>query len=163
MQRKPWRWLAGLSLVMLILFAGCQGNAASAGATTNATTGPVRIAVDHAVYGVNDPIGVTVSNISKDLYYSVDGKSSCTILQLQKYDGPKKQWPMVYACTIASPVHSLQVPAGIAEPFSLAPASASDENSWQTGTYRVAVVYTANADGVSDAQAAYSVSFAIKS
>ncbi len=163
MQRTPWRWMAGLSLVLLVFLAGCQGNAANAGALTKASTGPIRITLDHTAYGVNDPIGVTVSNTSKDLYYAVDGKSACTLLQLQKYDSAKKQWGMVYACTVASPVHSLQIPAGISESFSLAPSSAADENAWQTGAYRVAVVYTSNADGVTDPQTAYSASFAITS
>jgi hypothetical protein len=163
MQRKSWRWMAGPSLVLLILLAGCQGKAANAGTITKATTGPVRITLNHTAYGANDAIGVTVSNASKDLYYSVDGKSACTIIQVQKYDSAKKQWATVYPCTVASPVHSLQIPAGISEPFSLAPSSSSDANSWQTGTYRIEVVYTSNADGVSNSKTAYSASFAITS
>jgi hypothetical protein len=163
MRLKPWRGMAGIGFVVLTLFAfaGCQSNAANAGAISKATTGPVRITLDHTAYGINDPVGVTVSNTSKGLYYSLDGKSACTILELQKYDTSKKQWVMTNACTVASPVHALQVPAGIAEPFSLAPGSTSDENSWQKGTYRIAVVYSDNADGTSGAQTAYSADFAI--
>jgi len=161
MQRKPWRWMAGFSLVALILLAGCQANSKSV-AAAKATTGPVQIVIDHSAYGVSDPIGVIVTNTSKDLYYTIDGKSACTILELQQYDSAKKQWPMVSGCTIAEPVNALQVPAGITEPFSLAPGSPSSENSWQTGTYRVAVVYSANADGKTDPQTAYSATFAIQ-
>src|SRR5581483_6104520 len=124
MQRKPWRWMAGFSLVVLVLLAGCQANSKSV-AATKATTGPVQIAVDHSAYGVSDPIVVTVSNISKDLYYAVDGKSACTFLEVQRYDSAKKQWITVSGCTIAEPLNALEMPAGISEPFSLAPGSHS--------------------------------------
>ena len=161
MQRRPMKWMAVVGFVALFLLAGCQANATNANTKSSATNGPVRVSVDHSSYGVNDPVGVTVSNTTKTVYYSLDGKSACTILQLQKYDSSKKQWAMTYACTVASPIQALQVPAGIAEPFSLAPGSPSDENSWQKGTYRIMVVYSDNADGKSGAQTAYSATFAI--
>ena len=162
MQFKPWRWMAGFSLVVLILLAGCQANSKNAVAAAKATTGPVRIVLDHSAYGVSDPIGVTVSNVSKDLYYTIDGKSACTMLELQQYDSAKKQWAMVSGCTIAEPLNALQMPAGISEPFSLTPGSSSNEDAWQSGTYRVAVLYSANPDGKTDAQTAYSATFAIR-
>jgi hypothetical protein len=161
MQRGPMKWVAVVGLASLFLLAGCQANASNANTKSTATTGPVRVALDHSAYGVSDPIGVTVSNTSKTVYYSLDGKSACTILQLQRYDSSKKQWATTYACTVASPVQALQVPANFSEPFSLTPASSSDENSWQKGTYRVAVIYSDNADGKSGAQTAYSATFNI--
>ena len=163
MQLKPWRWMAGVSLVSLILLAGCQANATNPATLSKATTGPIRITLDHTAYGVSDPFGVTVSNASKSMYYSIDGKSACTFLELQKYDSAKKQWGMVAPCTIAEPLNALEMPAGISEPFSLAPGSSSNQNEWQSGIYRVAIVYSANADGKTDAQTAYSAAFAVNS
>lgn len=162
MQLKQWRWMAVFGFVALILFAGCQSNSPSGAANTKATTGPVQVTLDHTAYGVNDPFGVTVSNTSKSVYYSLDGKSACTILELQQYNATKRQWEITTPCTVASPIHSLQVPSGIAEPFSLAPGSPSDENSWQRGTYRIAVVYSDNADGKTGAQTAYSTAFVVR-
>ena len=162
MQRRPMKWMAVVGLMALFLLAGCQSNATNGTTKSTATDGPIRVSVDRSAYGVSDPVGVTVSNTSKTVYYSLDGKSACTILQLQKYDSSKNVWATTYACTVALPIQALQVPAGIAEPFSLTPSSPSDENTWQKGTYRIAVVYSDNADGKTGAQTAYSVAFDIR-
>jgi hypothetical protein len=154
--------VAGVGLALLVILAGCQSDSTNANPAQAASGGPVRITLDHSAYGVNDPLGITVSNTGDRVFYAVDGKSACTFMQLQKYDSGKKQWATIDACTIAYSPHPLQMPAGIAEPFSLAPGSPSDQNAWETGTYRVAVVYSENADGTTGAQTAYSPEFAIR-
>ncbi len=145
----------------LLLVAGCAFGATPTGPVPTATGGDVRLTIDRASYTTHTPVGLTLVNAGHGDYYAVDGRSGCTIVQLQRYDEASNEWLSVDGCTTPSQPHVLLIRAGMREPFTLAPASASDANAWESGLYRVAAAYSANGDGVSGERIAYSAGFTI--
>lgn len=157
---RGWRpFLLAAACAACMVLVGCASSTPAAVATQVATAGNVRVTPDRGHYGVSQPIGVAVSNVSANNYYAVTGHSACTFLQLQRWDGTSKQWAMVSPCTTNQPAQVLLIRGGMQEPFTLAPTSASDPNTWQPGTYRIALTYSASTDGLTSAQVAYSSSF----
>jgi len=154
--------LLPLLLLSLLLVAGCAFGAAPTGPIPTATGGDVRLATDRGSYGTHTPVGLTLVNAGHSDYYAVDGRSGCTIVQLQRYDDQRNEWLSVDGCTTPSQPHVLVIRAGMREPFTLAPASASDANAWESGVYRVAAAFSTNDDGVTGEHIAYSAGFVIQ-
>ncbi|MGE5333133.1 MAG: hypothetical protein ACM3N4_00405 [Nitrososphaerota archaeon] len=94
--------------------------------------------------------------------YAVDGKASCTIMELQQYVSETKSWVPVDLCRDNTPPQVVVIRAGMSEPFTLAPASAGDPNSWVPGLYRIALRFSRNPDGTSSDTVAYSQGFTIQ-
>lgn len=157
------RWYGALILVAaLASLAACGGGTtlhAISGAT--ATTGPVTITTNLATYTTGDAVGVTVTNASKSDYFAKDGNSGCAIVQLEKYNAGSGAWAKVDACVGSQQVQVYVIAKGSAVPYTLAPTSASDVNSWEAGTYRISVSYSAESDGVTKALEAHSAAFSI--
>lgn len=157
------RWQGWLVLVTaLVLFSGC---ASSSGKTTvegtKATTGPVVVTTDLATYPAGQAIGVIVTNASSTNYYARDGKSGCSLVQLERYDSGSRKWIAMDPCVGVQTVQTLTIAPSTAVPYTLAPNSPADPNSWQTGQYRVSVQYSTAADGTASAQEAHSAAFTI--
>lgn len=159
--RTRLRRYAPLLPLTLLLVTGCAFWATPTGPVPTATGGDLRLTTDRGSYGTHTPVGLTLVNASNGDYYAVDGRSGCTIVQLQRYDDQRNEWLSVDGCTTPSQPHILLIRAGMREPFTLAPTSASDTNSWESGLYRVAAAYSANGDGVSGERIAYSAGFTI--
>lgn len=152
-----------LLLPLLVLFAGCaSGSSFPAAAIPTPSGGDLRLSTDHPTYDVHSPVGVVLLNLGQSDYYATDGRSACTLVQLQQYDPGRRTWLAADGCTPSQQPRPLAIPAGMREPFTLAPGSASDADAWQPGLYRVALTYSANSDGVSGAQSAYSAGFIIQ-
>lgn len=169
MQRTPHSWLKLSSLVALAVVLGlgglsaCSNNSLNSKALPTATAGGIRVAVGQTQYGVNDPVGVTVTNTtSNQTYFAISGRSGCTFLQLQLYNATEKSWVSVFGCPGANPT-PLEITPQLSEPFTLAPNSSSNPNAWDPGTYRVALLYSINSDGISNPIVAYSAAFAVAS
>jgi hypothetical protein len=167
MKQRLWRRAAlrpSLPLVplLVLLLSGCALGATPTGPFPTATSGDLRLSTARGSYGTHTPVGLTLVNGSGGDYYAVDGRSGCTIVQLQRYDAARKDWLSVDGCTTPGQPHVLVIHAGMREPFTLAPTSASDANSWESGVYRVAAAYSANSDGVSGERIAYSAGFMIQ-
>jgi hypothetical protein len=169
MQRTPHLWLKLSPLIVLATVLGLGGLSACSNGSLHgqvlptATAGGIQIAVEQTHYGVNDPVGVTVTNTSNNqTFYAVSGRSGCTFLQLQQYDTTKKSWESVFGCPGAVPT-TLQITPQLSEPFTLAPNSSSNPNAWDPGTYRVALLYSATSDGISNPIVAYSAAFTVVS
>ena len=158
MRPTPLRWLALLLLALVPLVAGCGGTSAKAGtiAAPTASKGDVTLTLDRTIYTSHQPIGVTITNGSKTAWYSKDGLSACTYLQLEWYDAAKKVWTSVDGCTgVYSPQVRLIAP-GESAPFTLAPGdSPADANAWVPGLYRVSLRASTTQD-VSGAPATFS-------
>jgi hypothetical protein len=169
MQRTSHSWLKLSSLIAFAAVLGlgglsaCTNNAVNSKDLPTATTGSIQIAVGQAQYGVNDPVGVMVTNTSSNqTYYAVSGRSGCTFLQLQQYSATKESWVSVFGCPGANPT-PLEITPELSEPFTLAPNSSSNPNAWDPGTYRVALLYSTNSDGTSNPIVAYSAAFTVVS
>lgn len=159
------RWQGWLVVVTaLLLFTGC---ASSSGQTTiegtKATTGPVVVTTDLTSYTAGQAIGVIVTNGSATNYYTHDGKSGCSVVQLERYDSGTRKWTSMDPCVGVQTVQTLVIAPSTAVPYTLAPNSPADINSWQSGQYRVSVLYSAAADGATNAQEAHSADFTIHS
>jgi hypothetical protein len=141
--------------------ASCAHSTVPTIAIPTATSGDIRLAADRSRYSVSEPIGVTLSNVSGTNYFATTGRSACTFLQLEQWEGQAKGWTPVDPCTTNDPTQSLLITTGVQEPFSLAPGSHSNPNAWQPGTYRVSLSYSAQSDGVTGAKIAYSSGFTI--
>lgn len=164
--RSRGTWVASLALGLIVAvgLAGCGMATTSAGPTdVKATTGPVTISTDLATYSISDAVGVTVSNDSATDYYAISGKSACTIVQLERYNSGRRAWEPLDACLSQDGAQTFAIAHKSEQQFTLTPTSSSDPNSWQTGLYRVVVMYTANLDGASGAQQARCVAFSINS
>lgn len=149
--------------VALVLFSGCAAtSSAHTTAGTTATTGPVTVTTNLPSYTTGDAIGVTVTNTSKTDFYTQDGKSACTVVQLERYDSQKATWTHVDLCNNGQAIQVFTIAESSSVPYTLAPNSPGDTNAWQSGTYRVAVTYSSQADGVSNPQEAHSAAFNIK-
>jgi hypothetical protein len=159
----PLRWRGWLILAAaLVLFSACSTAGAShpiSGST--ATTGPVTVTTNLSTYTTGDAIGATVTNSSKSGYYTQDGKSACTVVQLERYDSKTGAWTHMDSCNNAQPTQTLSIAESTSVPYTLAPTSASDVNSWESGTYRVSVAYTTQPDGITSPQEAHSAAFTV--
>lgn len=151
-------------LAVTLVLAGCDSSSATVKVPVpTAAPGALQITIDRPQYTVSQPIGVTVKNTSKTDYYALDGQSSCTFLQLQHFDATKKVWVIVEGCERVSQANALAIPAGVSEPFTLAPGTkASNPNAWDAGVYRIAIRYSPQPDAGGAAQAAYSAGFVVK-
>lgn len=159
--RLRWRGLSVLAAA-LVFFSACSSATTSRAVTgVTATTGPIVLTTNRPSYTTGDAVGVTVTNVSKSSFYTQDGKSSCTIVQLQRFDSVSGVWKPADPCNGAQAARALLIAEHSSIPFTLAPTSASDVNAWEPGTYRVAVFYTTRADGVSATQEAHSAAFTI--
>lgn len=157
-----WVTRLGIGLAIALLLAGCaEGALSPLGPTPSATSGALRLTTDHSAYGLDTPIGVTVTNAGATDVYALDGRSGCAIIQLQQYDSSTRQWTSVVGCTQATSPRPDRITAGAATPFTLAPTSSADPNKWDRGLYRVAVAYSANSDATTDGQIAFSAGFTI--
>lgn len=127
-----------------------------------ATPGDIQLTTDLSRYLVSQAIGVTVTNASgKTTYYTQDGRSNCSIVQLDQYVGGKTPWVAVDPCTSIDPPQVLQITPGLQEPFSLSPTSKTSTNAWDPGEYRMEISYTTQKDGVTSDIIAYSAGFTI--
>jgi hypothetical protein len=160
--RLHWRGCLLLTAA-LVLFSACATASASRPITgATATTGPVTVTTNLSTYTTSDAIGATVTNTSKSDYYTQDGKSGCTVVQLEQYNTKTGAWTRLDACNGSQATQALVIGESSSVPYTLAPTSASDLNSWQPGTYRVSVIYSAQADGATNPQEAHSAAFRIK-
>jgi hypothetical protein len=157
-----WVTRLGICLAIALLLAGCaEGALSPLGPTPSATSGALRLTTDHSSYGLDTPIGVTVTNAGATDVYALDGRSGCAIIQMQRYDSPTRQWNSVVGCTQVTSPRPDRISAGSAIPFTLAPTSSADPNKWDRGLYRVAVAYSANTDATTDGLIAFSSGFTI--
>ncbi|MGH2503036.1 MAG: hypothetical protein ACRDID_11025 [Ktedonobacterales bacterium] len=157
------RWRGWLILIAtLLLFSACSTGRPShpiTGAT--ATTGSVTVTTNLSTYTAGDAIGATVTNNSKSDFYTQNGKSGCTIIQLEKFDTASGKWTHLDGCNGASPTQILAIAESSSVPYTLAPTSSADLNAWQPGTYRVSVAYSTQADGATSPQEAHSAAFTV--
>lgn len=160
--RLHWRGLLILAAA-LVLFSACASASSTHPITgVTATTGPVTVTTNQATYTVGDPIGAVVTNNSKTDYYTQDGKSACTVVQLEQYDAKNGAWVRVDTCNASQATQTLLIAESSSVPYTLAPTSGADLNAWQPGTYRVSVTYTTQADGITSPQEAHSAAFTVK-
>ncbi|MEO7002961.1 MAG: hypothetical protein ABI068_14190 [Ktedonobacterales bacterium] len=150
-----------LVLLALLAVSGCSFGKQPPPTSLKASSGPVTVTTDLPSYATGQAIGVTVTNTSKRTYYTLDNRSGCSIVQLQQYTSSKKQWVSVDGCQGYGAAQSLEITAGLSEPFTLAPTAADNTNAWDTGTYRVVLAYSTNPDGTSNETLAYSAGFTI--
>ena len=165
-ERRLWSsgWVTrlGIALAIVLLLAGCaEGALSPIGPTPSATSGALRLTTDHSAYGLDTPIGVTVTNAGATDVYALDGRSGCAIIQLQQYNSSTRQWNSVVGCAQATSPRPDRITTGAAIPFTLAPTSSADPNKWDRGLYRVAVAYSANSDATTGGQIAFSAGFTI--
>jgi hypothetical protein len=144
------------------IFTGCRTDS-NAVAQPTATKTSVAISLQNVKFMVSEPLGILVKNSGSKTVYAVDGKAYCTMLQLQQYSTQQKVWVAVDRCRDKAPPHVLAIRAGTSEPFTLAPTSDGDPNSWAPGTYRIALSFSMHDDGQTEAQTAYSQGFTITS
>lgn len=166
MRSQPRGWLVLICvLVLAASLAACGTTSATKKMPLSTPTpGSIQVAVDRSLYTSTQPIGVTVTNTTKTPYYAMSGRSACTFLQLQEYNQKQGKWISVDGCNSLNPPMVRIIPASVAVPFTLAPGiiPASDPNVWEVGTYRVALQYSPQNDGVSALQIAYSAGFQVK-
>lgn len=165
MKARNLRLLPGAcSLIVplaLATLSGCASTNVSASLRQPATTAQIVVATDQAAYTIHTPIGVTLTNTSTTVYYGRDGRTGCTLIQLQRLDTNSGHWVSVDGCSPAQTPRVLEIPALVKEPFTLPPVSSNDSSAWQSGIYRVAAAYSPSPDGVSGEIAAYSAGFHI--
>ena len=164
--RQHWRGLLMLTVALLLLslFSACASATSTYPITgAAATTGPVTVTTNLSTYTSGEPIGATITNSSKSDYYTQNGKSGCTIVQLEQFNAKKGLWSPVDTCNGSQATQTLVIGASTSAPYTLAPSSSSDPNAWQPGTYRVSVTYTTQGDGITNPQEAHSAAFTITS
>ena len=157
-------WSARIVMALLLAFvlAGCAEAALGPlGPTPSATSGALRLTTDHGAYTLTTPIGVTVTNTGGTDLYALDGRSGCAIVQLQRFDSSTSKWISIVGCAQATSPRADRIAVGVSSPFTLAPTSPADPNRWDRGLYRVAVAFSANSDGTTDGQLAFSAGFTI--
>ena len=157
-------WIArmGATILLALTLAGCAEVALNPlGPTPSATSGALRLTIDHATYTLTTPIGVTVTNTGGTDLYALDGRSGCAIVQLQQYDSSTSKWVSIVGCSQATSPRADRIAAGVSIPFTLAPASSADPNKWDRGLYRVAVAFSSNSDATTDGSLAFSAGFTI--
>jgi hypothetical protein len=147
---------------MLSVLVGCKLRGSNIALPT-ATKATVAITMQNREFETSEPLGILVKNTGSADVYALNGLSACTVLQLQQYDTDKKVWVAADRCRETAQPRVLVIRAGMSEPFTLAPTSSGDPNSWDAGTYRIALTFTTHADGKAAAQTAYSPGFTISS
>jgi hypothetical protein len=159
---RGWLTYAALCLLLALMATGCaEVGRLAPDPTQPASAGDLRLTTDRSAYSLTSPIGVTVTNAGKGDLYALDGRSACAIIQLQRYASATRVWRSLVGCVQAASPRVNRLVAGAAVPFTLAPTSPSDPNRWEGGLYRVAVAYSADPDGSTDAQIAFSQGFSI--
>jgi hypothetical protein len=152
----------GLLAALAVVSACSSKTPTTTGGIPTATPGDIQLATDLSSYSVSQAIGVMVTNASgKTTYFTQDGRSNCSIVELEQYVGGKTPWAAVDACTSIDPPQTLQIPAGLQEPFTLAPTAKDSSNAWDPGEYRIEISYTTQKDGVTNPVIAYSAGFTI--
>jgi hypothetical protein len=147
---------------VLVLLTGCKSHG-SLDTLPTATSESVQLVLQNAKFGTSEPVGILVKNTGKTDVYAIDGQAACTILGMQQYSSQQNGWTPVDACHDNAPPHVVVVRAGMSEPFTLPPVSANDPNAWASGTYRIALTYSASLDGKTASKVAYSQAFTIAS
>lgn len=152
-----------MGLICISALAACgSGTVSKPTIVTTATTGPVTVTTNLRAYSVNDAIGVTVINTSTTDYYTVNGKSACVIIQLERYNTTKGVWEPVDSCPSQGTTQTFAIAKNSQQQFTLAPVSSADANAWEAGLYRVSVTYSANSDGATSPQQAHCAAFNIR-
>ncbi len=160
--RRPYSLLL-CSLFMLSVLgalAGCKISSSNIALPT-ATKTTVAITMQNLEFDTSEPLGILIKNTGSANVYALDGLSGCTVLQLQQYDSDKKAWVAADRCRETVQPRVLVIRKGMSEPFTLAPTSSGDPNAWDSGAYRIALTFSAHADGTSETQVAYSPGFNI--
>lgn len=160
----PLRWRGWLILTATLLLCSACATTSRLHPITeaSATTGPVTVTTNLASYTTGDPVGAIVTNNSKSGFFTQTGKSACSIVQLQRFDATTGKWVNVDGCNSGQPPQTFTIAGPSSIPYTLAPTSKNDVNAWQTGTYRVSVSYTTQADGITNPQEAHSAAFTVK-
>lgn len=153
--------LVALGTLFALAGAGCAASATTAQPLPTATAGLIRITTDSRSYAVSQPIGITVSNTTAQSFYAVDGHAGCTYLVMQRYDATDRAWLDASDCTEGIAPRVELIAGGLDVPFTLTPGSSRDINAWAPGQYRVALTFSAEANGVTSAQTAYSAGFTL--
>ncbi len=166
MPRRSWHLatvLASVTLCAAFALVGCASSSTTT-AIPNPTASPgaLKISVEHPTYLTSEPIGATVTNSGQTDAYAVDGHFACTIISLQRYDTKTRKWVSLDTCPPTHNVQSYQIPRGLVEPFTLAPTSPTNANTWDAGTYRVALTYSGSGDGKTNPITIYSAGFTVK-
>jgi hypothetical protein len=151
------------SLFMVSVLGGLAGCKISASniALPTATKATVAITMQNRDFATSEPLGILVKNTGSADVYAFDGLSGCTVLQLQQYDSDKKAWVAADRCRETVQPRVLVIRKGMSEPFTLAPSSPGDPNSWDSGAYRIALTFSTHPAGKSEMQVAYSPGFNI--
>jgi len=127
MLRCPRSWqVTFIVLVAVTLgFTGCGTSTVRIAAQTlpTPTAGPLVVTVDRTKYGLSEPIGVTVSNLSKQSLFAEDGRSGCTFIQVQQYGSSSGKWISTVGCDQPYSPKVREIPAGVVEPFTIAPGN----------------------------------------
>ncbi|GAC1454294.1 MAG: hypothetical protein PVSMB4_14920 [Ktedonobacterales bacterium] len=124
------------------------------------TAGNVILRTDELRYRISQPVGATISNVSKTTYYAMDGQSGCTILHLQELVGTV--WRDVMPCATGQPPTVLALAPKSSEPLTFAPGNAPDNaNAWQPGVYRLALAIGTTPSGSDATTLVYSPGFEI--
>jgi hypothetical protein len=147
---------------VFVLLTGCKSHG-SLDTLPTATSETVQLALQNAKFGTTEPLGILVTNTGKTEVYAIDGQAACTILGLQVYSSQQNAWTSVDVCHDNAQPHVVVIRAGMSEPFTLPPMSTNDSNAWASGTYRVALTYSAALDGKTASKVAYSQAFIIAS
>jgi hypothetical protein len=168
MHHAPHHWLKVSSLAICAALFGlgslsaCSGGASGAAPLPTATTGTIQIAVSRSQFAAHDPVGATLTNTSDSTFYAMNGRSACTFFQLQEFNSSKHAWVNVVGCAGVNPT-PLEISPRLTEPFTLAPTSSTDPNSWDPGTYRIVLAYGTSASGSDASTLAFSSGFTIVS
>lgn len=148
--------------LVVALLAGCAPQQATPAASLpTATAGDIALSVDRAHYTVETPIGVTLTNHSGVDYYTFDGRSACSLVQMQQFDTHGDSWVSVNGCNQVSTPRATLIARGASQPITLAPWSTTDPNAWDAGLYRIAIAYTTDASATGQETIAFSPGFAI--
>jgi hypothetical protein len=91
--------------------------------------------------GVTDTLTVTVVNGLPAAIQVEDHQSDCTIVTLERQEG--SGWRAVATCQLETPTRLLSIPPGATQIVTLKPAGGPQPGTWQAGTYRFALRYSA--------------------
>ena len=110
------------------------------------SSGGVTVALEKPQYAPSDTIVATIHNGLATPIFARDGRSDCTLLDLERR--VNEAWQIQAACVNMQPVrHIAQVAHGAILTQQLAPSlSDSSTESWPPGTYRLAFAYVTSVD-----------------
>lgn len=152
----------GVLALPLVLGACADGSGGKANALPTAVPGDIAITFSRPTFRQDEPIGIVISNKGQGTFYVLDGRSSCSIAQLQQYDASKKTWKLVNRCTQPVTAKANLLPPGLNEPVTLAPGNAPGDSLWDSGTYRIALDLSGQPDGQGKITTVYSAGFLVK-